>query len=183
MAKTTGPLFSMEASGKFGGALVFGKWKGRPTVRKLVIPSNPQTLTQQNARNAVRVMGAAQHYINLETQLGDGRSVTDQVALTALAPSGQAWNGFLVKSGIGAGAVNYTAGRAAYAALAGGEKTAWDTAAAALTPAILPVAQVTTNGVAATAITSGEVHFLTQYALYLAGVRTTAPGATPPVYA
>ena len=33
MAKTTGPLFSMDASGKFGGALVFGKWKGRNVVR------------------------------------------------------------------------------------------------------------------------------------------------------
>ena len=50
MAKVKGPLMSMEASGKFGGALVFGTWKGRPTVRQLVTPTNPQTQGQEDAR-------------------------------------------------------------------------------------------------------------------------------------
>ena len=37
---------SMDAAGAFGGTLVFGKWKGRNTVRQLVTPSNPQKAGQ-----------------------------------------------------------------------------------------------------------------------------------------
>lgn len=48
MAKTTGALFSMSASGQFGKALVFDK-RGR--VRKYVVPANPQTTAQMLVRN------------------------------------------------------------------------------------------------------------------------------------
>ena len=51
MAKVSGPLMSMDASGKFGGALVFSKWKGRNVVRQLVIPGNPNSAGQEAARN------------------------------------------------------------------------------------------------------------------------------------
>ena len=51
MAKVTGPLMSMDAAGAFGGTLVFGKWKGRNTVRQLVTPSDPQKAGQTAARN------------------------------------------------------------------------------------------------------------------------------------
>lgn len=53
MAKVNGPLFSLEASGKLGNALVYGKWKGRPTVREYVTPANPRTLDQINQRLAI----------------------------------------------------------------------------------------------------------------------------------
>ena len=42
---------SMNAAGAFAGTLVFGKWKGRNTVRQCVTPSNPQTAGQTTARN------------------------------------------------------------------------------------------------------------------------------------
>lgn len=183
MAKVTAPLMSMDASGKFGGALVFGKWKGRPTVRKLVTPSNPQSADQTTARNALRVLAAGQRFANLTTLKRSGETLTDQAELQANAPSGQAWNGFLVKSGIGAGRVNYTAASAAYAALQAGEKTAWNTAAGALTPAIPAVAQATAGGGSGTPMTAGEVYFHYIYALYAAGVAAASPGATPPTYA
>lgn len=183
MAKVTGPLMSMDASGKFAGALVFSKWKGRPTVRQLVIPANPQSTNQTAQRNMVRVLGAGQHFAQLTTQKQSTETVTDKVALTALAPAGQAWNGFLVKSAIGSGSVNYTAAAAAYAALTAGEKTAWITAAAALTPAILDVAQSDPLGVPGTPMSKGEVFFHYVYGLYISGVNATAPGATPPTYA
>ena len=67
MAKVTGPLMSMDAAGAFGGTLVFGKWKGRNTVRQLVTPSNPQTAGQTTARNRTRVTGAMQNWVNTTT--------------------------------------------------------------------------------------------------------------------
>ena len=182
MAKVTGPLMSMDASGKFGGALVYAKWKGRPTVRQLVTPSNPQSADQVAARNAVRAMAAGQHWANVTALVASGETDTDKVLLTAAAPSGQAWNGFLVKSGIGAGQVNYDAAAAAYDALAAGEKTDWDDAAAALTPAIPAVAQQTAGGSSGTPLTAGNVYFIYRYALYVAGVAAAAPTATPPTY-
>lgn len=50
MALTQGPLLSLGASGKFAGALVYSTWKGRPTVRQLVTPSNPKTAGQTAQR-------------------------------------------------------------------------------------------------------------------------------------
>jgi len=50
MARVSGPLLSVDASGKFGGAMVFGKWKGRNVVRQLVIPKNPKSAKQVGVR-------------------------------------------------------------------------------------------------------------------------------------
>lgn len=182
MAKVSGPLMSMEASGAFGGALVFGKWKGRPTVRQLVTPANPQSADQQTARNIVRVCGAAQRFANACAANGDGRTLTDLEELKAAAPADQAWNGYLVKQMTGTNNGNYAAASAGWSALAAGEKTAWDAAAAALTPPILAVAQVGAGGVAETAKSAGEVFHAYQYGLFVAGI-AAAPSATPPVYA
>ena len=183
MAKVTGPLMSMDASGKFAGALVFSKWKGRPTVRQLVTPANPQNAAQTDQRNMVRVMGAGQRFANLTAMVQSTETLTDKAVLTSLAPAGQAWNGYLVKSGIGAGSVNYTTAAAAYAALTAPEKAAWDTAAGALVPAILSVAQSDPFGAAGTPMAAGQVFFHYVYALYIAGENATAPGGTPPIYA
>jgi hypothetical protein len=182
MAKVSGPLMSMDARGKFAGALVFSNWKGRPVVRQLVIPSNPASAGQMTVRNQLRVTAAAQNFANNSLDLGDGRSVTDEVAIRAVTPSGYAWNGHLVKTMIGAGGVTYAAAQAAFAALTSGEKTAWTTAAVALTPGIPAVAQKTAGNVAGAALTAGNVFFLYTYGLYALGI-TTVPGAIPPVYA
>lgn len=173
----------MDASGKFAGALVFGKWKGRPTVRQLVTPSNPKSQTQQDARNHMRVLAAGQKFANATTAKRAGETLTDKAELVTRAPAGQAWNGFLVKSGIGAGQINFDAAAAAYSALAAGEKTAWATAAGLLVPAILPVNQVDAGGIAGTPMAAGAVYFHYVYALYIAGAATAAPGAIPPTYA
>lgn len=183
MAKATGPLFSMDASGKFGGALVFGKWKGRNTIRQLVTPANPNSTTQEAARNAVRILGGGQKWTNGTAEIRTGETLTDKVLLTAAAPAGQAWNGFMVKSGIGAGSVNFDAAAAAYAALTAPQKAAWDAGAAALTPAILPVNQTVAGGGAGTPATAGAVFFHACYAMYIAGIYAAAPGAVPPDYA
>lgn len=183
MAKVTSPLMSLDASGAFGGALVFGKWKGRNTVRQLVTPSNPMSLTQVQARNKIRAGGAMQRFANLTALKSNGATLTDKQLLIAAAPAGYAWNGFLIDSLIGAGGVGYTAAAAAWAAMGAPDKTTWNTAAAALTPAIPSVAQFVALNAAGTALTAGEVFFLYRYALYLAGVKTVPVAATPPTYA
>lgn len=183
MAKVSGPLFSMDASGQFAGALVFSKFKGRNTVRQLVTPSNPQTADQETARNKMRVSAAAQKFVNRTATKGSGRTDLDETLLRAAAPAGQTWNAYLTTCMIGSGAANYTAAGTAWGALAAGAKTAWGTAAAALTPAIAAVAQTSAGGASATAIDAGEVFFRQQYGLYVAGILTSAPGATPPTYA
>lgn len=182
MAKVSGPLMSMDARGGFGGTLVFSGWKGRPTVRQLVQPTNPMSANQEAARNRVRVGGAIQRFNNLTTLVNANLTQTNKLAIAAITPSGQAWNGYLVNALIGAQGLAYTAGRAAYAALQAGEKTAWNTAAAALVPAIGDVAQTVAGGGAGAAMTAGEVFFLQEYALYTLGLQAV-PGAVPTVYA
>ena len=51
MAKITGPLLSLGASGQIGKTLVFAKWRGVGYVRQYVVPANPQTVAQQLTRN------------------------------------------------------------------------------------------------------------------------------------
>lgn len=181
MAKVGGPLMSLEASGSVAGALTFAKWKGRQYVRQLVQPSNPQSAAQETARNAMRVAAAAQRFVNLSTELGAGRSVPDKQAIIAVTPAGEAWNGYLTRKMIGAGAVTFTAARAAFAALTPAEKTAWDTAADGLTPPITATAQTAAGGVPATPLTKGETFFIYQYGL-ASILGTAAPGAVPPTY-
>jgi len=50
MAKVTGPLFSLAASGKLANSLVYLSWKGIDDVRQYVIPANPKTSGQQQQR-------------------------------------------------------------------------------------------------------------------------------------
>jgi hypothetical protein len=182
MAKVSGPLMSMEASGAFAKKLVFGNRLGTNVVRNLVIPSNPQSADQVAQRNMVRVTGAAQHFCNLCTDFGAGRTETDKAALQAQTPAGQTWNSYLNKLMIGAGSVNYAAAVAIWAALSGGEQAAWDAAAAGLTPAILDVAQQIAGGGTGTPISAGEVFLIYTYGLFVAGI-SAIPGTVPPVYA
>lgn len=182
MAKTNGPLFSLDASGKFGGALVFSKWKGRPTVRQLVTPSNPKTNIQEYRRNSIRTSGAAQKWANQTAMIYPGAAAVDKTRLRDAAPSGQAWNGYLVKSIIGAASVNIDAADALFSGLTGPQQTAWDTAADGLTPAMPPVQWYGAGGAPSILISSGETFFMYVYGLYIAGL-ATVPGAVPPTYA
>jgi len=50
MARTTGPLFSFDASGTIAGAVVFSKWRGRSYVRRHAIPANPRSALQVSVR-------------------------------------------------------------------------------------------------------------------------------------
>jgi hypothetical protein len=182
MAKVSGPLFSMEASGAYAGSMVFGKWKGRQYVRQLVIPANPNSADQETARNRLRVTGAIQKWVNATLLKASGETLTDKARITAATPGGYAWNGYLVDNIIGTGGLTYNAAVVAYAALTAAEKTAWDTAAVALSPALAQVFQTVAGGAAGTPMAAGEVFFIYRYALNLLGL-AAAPTGTPPTYA
>ena len=56
MARVTGPLLSMDASGAVGGSIVFSKWKGRNYVRRFVVPHNPRSALQVAQRAVLRFL-------------------------------------------------------------------------------------------------------------------------------
>jgi len=56
MAKVSGPLMSMAASGSLAGSMVFSRWKGRPYVRQLVTPRNPKSGSQVGVRSMFKFL-------------------------------------------------------------------------------------------------------------------------------
>lgn len=56
MAGVKGPLFSLDASGSVGDAIVFAKWKGRNYVRRHAIPSNPKSVGQVSVRAMLKFL-------------------------------------------------------------------------------------------------------------------------------
>lgn len=181
MAKVTGALFSMDASGGFAGQMVFSKWKGRAYARQLVIPANPRSAGQETARNSVRACGSAQKFVNANTQINANLTLADKAEITAVTPAGYAWNGFLVDSMIGAGNANMVASDAIWTGLAGVDQTAWDSAADGLTAPLLGVIQTVAGGALGTAKSSGQVFLNYIYALYVMGLHPI-PGSVPPSY-
>jgi hypothetical protein len=56
MARVTGPLFSMTASGTLNKTAVYSGWKGRAYVRTHVIPHNPKTAAQVGIRAMMKFL-------------------------------------------------------------------------------------------------------------------------------
>lgn len=56
MARTVGPLMSLDASGSLAGTITFAKWKGRSYVRQLVTPSNPRSALQLSTRAMMKFL-------------------------------------------------------------------------------------------------------------------------------
>jgi hypothetical protein len=63
MARLSGPLMSVDASGKFGGAMVFSKWKGRNYARQLVTPKNPRSAKQTGVRALMKFIANRWYYL------------------------------------------------------------------------------------------------------------------------
>jgi len=51
MVKVRGPMISIDASGTLGDAITFSKWKGRSSVRRRVVPTNPESGPQTGRRS------------------------------------------------------------------------------------------------------------------------------------
>jgi len=91
MAKVTGPLLSMSASGKIADAMVFFGWKGRACVRSFVIPANPQSADQGDVRIMLGGTGRA------VGKVGVGNDYAQQLVDLELIPAGQTKQSFLVQ--------------------------------------------------------------------------------------
>ncbi len=87
MVKVAGPAFSLDASGKLGGALVFSKWKGRNYIRSLVKPANPKSGGQVGMRSMFKFL--SQEWSGLT----DAEKATWEDRASALVAS--PFNGFM----------------------------------------------------------------------------------------
>lgn len=91
MAKVTGPLYSMSASGKLADAMVFFGWKGVNVVRGWVKPANPQSDDQGDNRIVLGGTGRAVGKINA------GKNFAQRLVDAGLVPNGQTKQSYLVK--------------------------------------------------------------------------------------
>ena len=91
MAKVTGPLYSMSASGKLADAMVYFGWKGINVVRGWVKPANPQSEGQGDQRIMVGGTGRA------VGEIKPAKVFAQQLIDLALIPGGQTKQSFLVK--------------------------------------------------------------------------------------
>lgn len=91
MAKVTGPLFSLDARGKLGSALVFIGWKGIKTVRQWLKPANPKSDDQATVRTIIGGLGRA------IGKVAKDKAFHDQLITLDLIPDQQSKQSFLVQ--------------------------------------------------------------------------------------
>lgn len=87
MAKVTGPLLSLDASGSVAGTIVFSRWKGIQYARQRVVPTYRRTNEQGAIRDLIK--DASQAWRNEDSPI-NGTYKDDYDA----AASGQAYSGF-----------------------------------------------------------------------------------------
>lgn len=97
MAKVDGPLFSLEARGKIGDAMVFFPWKGIHAVRRWMKPTNPRDVDQKIIRQKLAAIGKCVAAITTPGDvLANGSALV--VAFKAKTPATQIWNAYMVKN-------------------------------------------------------------------------------------
>jgi hypothetical protein len=127
MAKATGPLYSLSASGKLADAMVYFTWKGINVVREWLKPVNKKTTGQGDQRIMLGGTGRA---------VGEIMPTSDfaqQLIDLGLIPGGQTKQSYLVKYILDHYLVDATAYVAQLLALTShAEYDVWGTAADAL---------------------------------------------------
>ena len=126
MAKLVGPLFSLEARGAVGEALVYFPWKGRNAVRQWTKPTNPQAHLQQVIRQKMSLSGKNVKFcLQVQTDLLNGSGLYQ--ALKADAPATLPWNAHFVKTIMDRQEddANFTGDSAILAGISITELTAW----------------------------------------------------------
>jgi len=91
MAKLTGPLFSLDARGKLGSALVFIGWKGIKTVRQWLKPANPQSAAQGDVRLVLGGLGRGVGKVGVDS------AIHAQLKTLELIPDQQSKQSYLVQ--------------------------------------------------------------------------------------
>lgn len=182
MAKVTGPLMSLEATGTIGDALTFSRWVGRPYVRRYAVPSNPQTLLQEIHRNRFSAMGTIATWAARNTQTFNANTDNVQELIKSKTPADQRWNGFLLRVMTSGNGAQFDACKNAWHTVSGSSQTDWENTATNLTPPMPSAAQRGTGGVSTTAATPGFLLFALHWALFQMGLESAAPSNTPPTY-
>lgn len=118
MARVDGPLFSLTASGRFE-ELVYDK---RGYVRRFVVPTNPKSAAQGNAR---QILLAAQ---KATSKLGTSAREDVKAYLGAIGLVGYRWNAWTLQAIIGEGSQAWADSKTAYTAL-GDDQQGWETKA------------------------------------------------------
>ena len=127
MAKATGPLYSLSASGKLADAMVYFTWKGVNVVREWLKPANPKSATQGDQRI---MLGGTGRSVG---EVMPGSAFAQQLIDLGLIPGGQTKQSFLVKYILSHYLVDATAYTNELAALTGhAEYDVWQSAADAL---------------------------------------------------
>lgn len=182
MAKVTGPLMSLEASGTIGNALTFSRWVGRPYVRRYTVPGNPQTLTQETHRNRFSVMGTIATWMSRNTQKFGSNTDDDQTLIKSKTPADQRWNGYLLRVMTSGNGAQFDAAKNEWETTLVASQSSWESAATGLTPPMPSAAQRGVGGVATTAATPGFLLFCAHWAMFQMGLQPAAPDSTPPSY-
>lgn len=91
MTRLIGPMFSLDASGQIGKAIVYAKWRGIAYARAYAIPSNPNTADQVLIRDLIR--SATQAWALGSTIGGITINATYKLAYN-VAAEGQSFSGF-----------------------------------------------------------------------------------------
>ena len=91
MAKVTGPLLSLDASGSVAKTMTFSRWKGINYVRQRVVPTYTNTTTQEAIRLLIK--NASQAW-STEATVGSVDVDTAYKAEFATAAEGSAYSGF-----------------------------------------------------------------------------------------
>ena len=178
MPTLTGPLFGDSATGSIGKLLTFSNWKGKPYLRALGTTTDRKSAGQIHFRNIMRTLLAGVTWANHTEQCAPDQTDTDKVRISALAQPAYPWNAFLLQAAIGEDLATYAALTALWETFTGGEKTAWDAAAAALEPPMLGAPQFAAGGIPAEPLTPGNVYLAYRYGLYaldLSGIPTGDP--------
>lgn len=95
MAKVTGPLYSMSASGTIGKAMVHFVWKGISVVREWLKPGNPQTANQGDVRIVFGGLGQSTRCAGLADVTHTDSPFAADAKLCN--PSGMTWVSYLLK--------------------------------------------------------------------------------------
>lgn len=98
-AKVDGPLFSLEARGKIGDAIVFFPWKGRHAVRRWLKPTNPRDIDQKLIRQKMASVGQTiGKILGVSTTYPNGSLAV--VEWKTLTPATQIWNAYIAKKAL-----------------------------------------------------------------------------------
>ncbi len=98
-AKVDGPLFSLEAKGKIGEAIVFFPWKGRHVVRRWLKPTNPRDVDQKLIRQKLAAVGQCiGKILGVDVDYPNGSLAI--VEWKTLTPATQIWNAYIVKKAL-----------------------------------------------------------------------------------